>query len=210
MLSLMENKSRWNRSCYVLVFGVSRRPLKILNGIKLILDDQENPLDSYRISLASFRSFRGPLIRKPVTGHELFLAVSYSKPALITSISKDAVFSFNQPLSFKYQFHVTIYSLNEYFLSFFDDFFLFSIGFLIFKLFYVLTFPDGYSSYGRPEVRQLHERPLRLHGQLQHQHHRPHQHHLQLQRGRQQEPLHELTARNVTKVIWNKQQKLWK
>ena len=88
------------------------------------------------------------------------------------------------------------------FYPFFEDFFpLFLIGFLIFKLFYILIFPDGYCSYGRLKVRQLHERPLRLHGQLQHQHHRPHQHHLQLQRGRQQEPLHELTARNVTKVI---------
>ena len=58
-------------------------PLKILNGIKLILDDQGNHLDSYAISLESFRSFRGPLFRKPVTGQELFFAVSYSKPALV-------------------------------------------------------------------------------------------------------------------------------
>jgi len=38
--------------------------------------------DSYTISLESFRSFRGPLFRKPVTGQELFFAVSYSKPVL--------------------------------------------------------------------------------------------------------------------------------
>ena len=37
-----------------------------------------------RISLESFRSFRGPLFRKPVTGQELFFSVSYSKPALPT------------------------------------------------------------------------------------------------------------------------------
>ena len=45
-------------------------PLKILNGIKLILDDQGNHLDSYTISLKSYRSFTGPLFRKPVTGQE--------------------------------------------------------------------------------------------------------------------------------------------
>jgi hypothetical protein len=32
--------------------------------------------------LVPFRTFRGPLFPKPVTGQELFLAVSYSKPAL--------------------------------------------------------------------------------------------------------------------------------
>ena len=37
---------------------------------------------SSRISLVPFRTFRGPLFPKPVTGQELFLAVSYSKPAL--------------------------------------------------------------------------------------------------------------------------------
>ena len=42
------------------------------HGIKLILDDQENHLDSYAISLESFRSFRGRLFRKPVTRQELF------------------------------------------------------------------------------------------------------------------------------------------
>ena len=44
----------------LLVCGIGG-PLKILNGIKLILDDQGNQLDSYTISLESFRSFRGPL-----------------------------------------------------------------------------------------------------------------------------------------------------
>ena len=38
-----------------------------------------------RISLESFRSFRGLLFRKLVIGQELFLAVSYSKPALVPS-----------------------------------------------------------------------------------------------------------------------------
>ena len=49
-------------------------PLKILNGINLILDDQGiNHLDSYTISLESIRSFRGLLFCKPVTGQEFFL-----------------------------------------------------------------------------------------------------------------------------------------
>ena len=56
--------------------------LKVLNDTKLILDDQWNNLDLFRINLKSFKSFRGPLLLKPVTGQELFFAVSYSKPAL--------------------------------------------------------------------------------------------------------------------------------
>ena len=60
----------------------NKGPLKVLNGTKLILDDQKNKLDSFRITLESFRFFTRPLIIKPVTGQELFFAVSYSKPAL--------------------------------------------------------------------------------------------------------------------------------
>jgi hypothetical protein len=60
----------------------NKGPLKVLNGTKLILDDHGNNLDSFKISLESFRSFRGPLLLKPVTGQELFFAESYSKPAL--------------------------------------------------------------------------------------------------------------------------------
>jgi hypothetical protein len=59
--------------------------MKILNGIKLILDHQGNHLDSYTISLESLRSFRSPKLRKPVTGQELFFAISYSKPALVSN-----------------------------------------------------------------------------------------------------------------------------
>ena len=57
-------------------FAVRKVPeqlLKILNGMKLILDDQGKQLDSYTISLKSFRSFRVPLFNKPVTAQELFL-----------------------------------------------------------------------------------------------------------------------------------------
>ena len=54
----------------------NKGPLKVLNGTKLILDDHGNNLDSFSTSLESFRSFRGgPLL--PVTGQELFFAVSY-------------------------------------------------------------------------------------------------------------------------------------
>jgi hypothetical protein len=70
----------------LLVCGIgstgNRGPLKILNGIKFILDDQVYHLDSYTISFESFRSFKGPLFRKPITSQELFFAVSYSKPVL--------------------------------------------------------------------------------------------------------------------------------
>ena len=61
----------------------NKGPIKVLNGTKLILDDHGNKLDSFRLSLEAFRSFRGPLLLKPVTGQELFFAVSYSKPALV-------------------------------------------------------------------------------------------------------------------------------
>ena len=57
-------------------------PLKVLKGAKLILDDLGNNLDSFRISLESFSTFRGLPLHKTVTGQEIFFAVSYSKPAL--------------------------------------------------------------------------------------------------------------------------------
>jgi hypothetical protein len=57
--------------------------MKVLNGTKLILDDHGNNLDSFKISLESFGSFRGALLLKPVTGQELLFAVSYRKPALV-------------------------------------------------------------------------------------------------------------------------------
>ena len=56
--------------------------MKVVNPIRLILDDQGNHLESYTISLESFRSPSEVPKRKPVTGQELFFAVSYSKPAL--------------------------------------------------------------------------------------------------------------------------------
>ena len=53
-----------------------------LKGSKLILNESKLFPWSSRISLVPFRTFRGPLFPKPVTGQELFLAISYSKPAL--------------------------------------------------------------------------------------------------------------------------------
>ena len=76
-----------NSSRPVTSFG-NKGPLKVLNGIKLILDDHGNNLDSFRISSESFRSFRGPLLHKPVNVQELFFAVSYSKPALVQGLLK--------------------------------------------------------------------------------------------------------------------------
>ena len=65
----------------------NKGPVKVLNGTKQILDDNGNHLDSFRISLESFKSFRGPLLQKLVTGQELFLAVSYRKLALVIDMS---------------------------------------------------------------------------------------------------------------------------
>ena len=58
----------------------SRGPLKDLKDSKLILNELF-PWSS-RISLVPFRTFRGLLFPKTVTAQELFVAVSYSKPAL--------------------------------------------------------------------------------------------------------------------------------
>ena len=71
LLYKMAQNSSWP------VTGLGNKgPQKVLNGAKLILDDHGNNLDSFRISLESFRSFRGPLLLKPVTGQELFFVVS--------------------------------------------------------------------------------------------------------------------------------------
>ena len=56
---------QWGKTLFEVAF--------VSYGIKLILDDQGNHLDSYTISLESFRSFRGPQFRKPVSGQELIL-----------------------------------------------------------------------------------------------------------------------------------------
>ena len=68
---------------------------------KLILDVHGNNLDSYRISLESFRTFRGPLLLKPVAGQELFFSVSYNKPALAQKLLQKAVF---RNFSFTFRF----------------------------------------------------------------------------------------------------------
>ena len=70
------------RNSYWPVTGLGNKGLlNVLNGTKLVLDDHGNNLDSFRISLESFMSFRGPLLLKPVTGQELLFA--YSRPALM-------------------------------------------------------------------------------------------------------------------------------
>ena len=69
-----QKKSSWPVTGFL-----NRGPLKILNVIKLILDDQGNHLDSFTTSLESFKSFRGPLFRKPVSGQGLFLLAQLCK-----------------------------------------------------------------------------------------------------------------------------------
>ena len=69
--------------------------LKVLNGTKLILDNHGYSLDSFRISLESFRFFRGPLLPKPVTGQELFFATSYSKLALKLDVKDNLIPFYN-------------------------------------------------------------------------------------------------------------------
>ena len=84
----------------------------ILTGIKLILDDQGNHLDSSAISLESFKSFRGHLFCKPVTSKELFFAVSYSKLALgIHDSSLNACFF--PSLFLMLQYSVEIWSISD-------------------------------------------------------------------------------------------------
>ena len=60
----------------------NKDPLKVLIGTKMILDDHGNNLDL-------FRSFRGRLLLKPVTGQELFFAVPYNKLALVVSFLQE-------------------------------------------------------------------------------------------------------------------------
>ena len=57
------------------------RTWRIPNWFQMCLSYSHVHLAS-RISLVPFRTFRGPLFPKPVTGQELFLTISYSKLAL--------------------------------------------------------------------------------------------------------------------------------
>ena len=50
---------------------------------------------SFGTNLVSFRTFRCPLFPKPVTGRELFCAVSYSKPTLVNEWSLSSVYAGN-------------------------------------------------------------------------------------------------------------------
>ena len=76
-------------------------------GTKLILDDHGSNLESFRISLESFRSFRGPLLHKPVTGQGLFFAVSYSTLALVMKIGVIGIWDFVE-LIFAFLFSIEI------------------------------------------------------------------------------------------------------
>ena len=55
----------------------------------MILNDQGNHLDSFIISLESFRSFRSHLLLvKTVTGQELFFAVSYCSSYILLELKR--------------------------------------------------------------------------------------------------------------------------
>ena len=60
----------------------NRGHLKVLNDIKLILNEHESPPHNFRFNLVSFKASRGPLFQKPSFLVWTFFAVSYSKPAL--------------------------------------------------------------------------------------------------------------------------------
>ena len=77
LLQETAKKSSWP------VTGLQNRgPLMDPNDSKLIAYESKWFPWSSRINFIPFRIFRGPLFHKPVTGQELFFAVSYSKPAL--------------------------------------------------------------------------------------------------------------------------------
>ena len=72
------------QKCSWPVTGLQNKgPLKDLNDSKLIVYESKWFPWSTRMNFIPFRSFRGPLLHKPVIGQELFFAVSYSKPALV-------------------------------------------------------------------------------------------------------------------------------
>ena len=86
-LVLKENTVRNSKKSSWPVTGMRNKgPLKDLNDSKLIVYESKRFPWSPRINFIPFRIFRGPLFHKPVTGQELFFAVSYSKLALIEII----------------------------------------------------------------------------------------------------------------------------
>ena len=85
-----QQKSSWP------VIGLrNREPSKDLNDSKLFVYDSKWFTWSSRINFISFRIFRGPLFHKPLIGHELFFAVSYSKPALVVVANSNTVLKQN-------------------------------------------------------------------------------------------------------------------
>ena len=82
---------RASKKSSLLVIGLeSMGPLQILNGTKLVVNDQRGHSDSLRINLESFRTIRSPLFHKPVTffGSTVFLSGS-SKSKFMWRLSGD-------------------------------------------------------------------------------------------------------------------------
>ena len=97
----------------------SREPLKDLKDSKLILNESKLFPWSSMISLVPFRIFRGPLFPKPVTGQELFFAISYSKPALGCGNcwQKYGIYLRNQSDSYYYQLMCKFMGLKRHLAS---------------------------------------------------------------------------------------------
>ena len=77
----------WEKSCKWHFCALTWKEKQDLKESKLILNESKLFPCSSRISLVLFRTFRGPLFPKPVTGQELFFAISYSKLALMVLLS---------------------------------------------------------------------------------------------------------------------------
>ena len=68
-------------------------------------------VDSFSYILDSFKSFRGPLLLKPVTSQELLFTVSYSKPALVNV----RCFSIQNSRSSRSRIHLLFYNATRIF-----------------------------------------------------------------------------------------------
>ena len=81
-LELVCCKKRQNNSSRQVTGLWNRGPLKILNGIKLILDDQGNHFDIFLYQFGIIQVLQRSPIPQTSNWPGTFFAVSYSKPAL--------------------------------------------------------------------------------------------------------------------------------
>ena len=101
----------------LLVWGV--RTLWSLNGTKMNLDDHGNNLNLFRISLESFRFFRGHLLTpQTINWSGNVFAVSYSKLALIRTYIGHIFLVFSSPLSIILNFFLIFFFCRSLFIFF--------------------------------------------------------------------------------------------